>query len=164
MKKFGLIFLGLMVFFSCEKNQNQAIGERYFEIYAQREDLNAFKSFYNDTIEYENVILQTGLAPIATDELIVTNFSWNDKQMVYENGKILEVSSLISNDTLIVAHGRFMPYQYQGFQIPSMQFTTWLFLDDQKKIKKQIDWFNYPIEDIIQAYQMRQSLNIKAGQ
>ena len=44
-----------------------------------------------------------------------------------------------------------------------MKFTTWLFLDKNKKIKKQIDWFNYPIEDIIQAYQMKQSMNFSTA-
>ncbi len=158
----GLTFFALILITSCSESKNE-LGEKYFETYTLRNDFNRFKSFYNDTILYENVVLQTGLNKISTNELINTNFSWNDKQMVYQNGKILEVESMISNDTLIVASGKFLPYLYQGMQVPEMKFSTWLYLDKNKKIKKQIDWFNYPIEDIIQAYQMKQSMNISSS-
>lgn len=135
------------------------MGKIFFETYALRKDEKLLQSFYNDTIEYENVVLQSGSHPISSLELIRTNFSFNDAQMVYQNDTILRVEQLLSNDTMIVAQGHFLSYQYQGLTIPEMKFTTWLFLDKNKKIKKQVDWFNYPIEDIIQAYQMKQSMN-----
>lgn len=164
MRKIVFSVIALFFFVACRTKDKHEIGEKYFELYAARKDFDAFKSFYNDTIEYENVVLQTGLAPISSQDLILNNFSWNDHQMVYENSKVLTVNQLVSNDTMIVADGFFNPYEYQGMKIPAMKFTTWLFLDHNQKIKKQIDWFNYPIEDIIEAYQMRQSFNIKSGE
>ena len=160
MKNLGLIsFLSVGLLFSCESSDQSQVGKDFFETYALRKDEKLLQSFYNDTIEYENVVLQSGSHPISSLELIRTNFSFNDAQMVYQNDTILRVEQLLSNDTMIVAQGHFLSYQYQGLTIPEMKFTTWLFLDKNKKIKKQVDWFNYPIEDIIQAYQMKQSMN-----
>ena len=164
MKNTAPIFLlSVGLFFSCETSNQSQIGKDFFETYALRKDEKILQSFYNDTIEYENVVLQSGLHPISSVELIRTNFNFNDAQMVYPNDTILRVEQLMSNDTMIVAQGYFLPYQYQGLTIPEMKFTTWLFLDKNKKIKKQIDWFNYPIEDIIQAYQMKQSMNFSTA-
>ncbi|MFV0218949.1 hypothetical protein OBK23_04555 [Empedobacter falsenii] len=68
----------------------------------------------------------------------------------------MKVNELFSNDSIIMANGEFSPYTYNGMKFPAMKFTTYLYLDQNSKIKKQVDWFNYPIEDIIELYQLQQ--------
>jgi hypothetical protein len=37
----------------------------------------------------------------------------------------------------------------------------WLELDKDLKIKKQTDWFDYPMEEMIEAYQIKRNLEIE---
>jgi hypothetical protein len=58
----------------------------------------------------------------------------------------LTVTSLVVSDTVAVARGRVNPFYYDGYLMDidwGMDFTIWLYFDDQLKIKRQIDWFEY---------------------
>jgi len=154
------IGLSLIACSKNQKNETEEIAKRYFEVYSARKDYNQLKSFYNDSVQYENVIQNTNLNLYETGYLLNQIFSFNDKSMVYDEGKMIKVDQIISNDSMAVVYGTFNSYTYNGFKFTPMKFTTYLFFDQNKKIKKQIDWFNYPIGDLIELYQLEQSKSI----
>jgi hypothetical protein len=155
--------LGLLLlvgFVSCDKNsssKNDELGKRFFDIYSSRKDYSKMLSFYNDSISYENVAHSAGSSYLEPRYLLSEIIRWNDQTMQYENNKLLKVNELFTNDSMIIANGEFSSYTYNGQKFPPMKFTTYLYLDKNSKIKKQVDWFNYPIEDIIELYQLQQS-------
>ena len=152
-----LILTNLVSCNSNSSNKNDELGKRFFENYSTRADYKKMLSFYNDSLVYENVAQYSGASTIDPRYLLNEIMRWNDTTMQYENNQLLEVKELFSNDSMIIANGEFSAYTYNGMNFPSMKFTTFLYLDENSKIKKQVDWFNYPIEDIIELYQLQQS-------
>lgn len=142
---------------SGSSSKNEELGKRFFENYSARKDYNKMLSFYNDSLVYENVAQYSGGANVDPRYLLNDIIRWSDNTMQYENNKLLNVKELFSNDSMIIANGEFSAYTYNGIKFPPMKFTTYLYLDKNSKVKKQVDWFNYPIEDIIELYQLQQS-------
>lgn len=141
---------------SSSASKNDELGKRFFENYSSRKDYKKMLSFYNDSLVYENVAQYSGGSTVDPRYLLNDIIRWSDQTMQYENNKLLKVNELFSNDSMIIANGEFSPYTYNGMKFPAMKFTTYLYLDQNSKIKKQVDWFNYPIEDIIELYQLQQ--------
>ena len=155
---FGVLSFAFLA--SCQSgssSKNDELGERFFEIYSAQKDYKKLISFYNDSLVYENVAQYSGASTVDPRYLFSEIIRWDDKTMQYENNKLLNVKELFTNDTMIIANGEFSAYTYNGIKYPPMKFTTYLYLDKNSKIKKQVDWFNYPIEDIIELYQLQQS-------
>ena len=153
--------------FSCKNEQNtkgKEVAEKYFETFANRTDYNQIKSFYNDSVEYENVIQNTSVLNFETGYLLNEIYGWNDKALVYENNKVVKVNEIISNDSVVIVNGQFNSYTYNGFEFSPMKFTTYLYFDKDYKIKKQVDWYNYPIGDLIELHQLEQSKSINVDQ
>lgn len=160
MKKLVYILLPILLW-SCEKvkeNETQKIAERFFKTYSERKELEKMVSFYSNVFQYENVNFESD----ATDVRFLYQelYGWNDKNMVYPGESIL-VEQILSNDSTIVAKGTTMPYYYNGKEVNGTRFVIWLELDKDKKIVRQTDWFNYPMNEIIEAYQLKNSMNIK---
>lgn len=153
---------------SCNKNESQnkakEVAEKYFESFADRKNYNQMKSFYNDSVQYENVIQNTTVLNLETGYLLNNIYSWNDKSIVYENNKAVTVNNIIANDSVVVVNGEYNKYTYKGFQYSPMRFTTYLYLDKNYKIIKQVDWYNYPLGDLLELYQLEQSKSIKVDQ
>lgn len=163
MKNF-IIAIGIgLALISCNQtstNKTEEIAQRYFDVYSARQDYNQLKSFYNDSVQYENVIQNTSLNQYEIGYLLNQIFSFNDKSMVYDDGKMINVEQIVSNDSMAIVNGTFNSYTYNGFKFTPMKFTTYLYFDENHKIKKQVDWFNYPIGDLIELYQLEQSKSI----
>lgn len=159
-----LLLVGASIIFSCQKksdnSKTEEIARKYFEVYSARADYNQMKSFYNDSVLYENVIQNTSLNKYESGYVLNTLFAFNDKDLAYENNQMFTVDEYISNDSMVVVNGHFNTYSYNGFQFSPMKFTTYLYFDENYKIKKQVDWFNYPIGDLIELYDLEQSKNI----
>lgn len=159
-----LLLAGVSLLFSCQnKGTNAKIedtAKKYFEVYSNRSDYNQMKSFYKDSVEYENVIQNTNLNKFETGYLLNQIFAFNDKELSYEGGKMFKVDEIISNDSMAIVNGHFNSYTYNGFTFAPMKFVTYLYFDKENKIKKQIDWFNYPIGDLIELYQLEQTKEI----
>lgn len=152
---FFILFVGCNSF--NKKKDNQELAQHFFENYASRKDYKKMLSYYNDSIIYENATQSSGEAVVDPRYLLNDIIRWDDKTMEYKNNKMLEVKELFSNDSVIIANGEFSEYSYNGQKFAPMKFTTYLYLDKNSKIKKQVDWFNYPIEDIIELYQLQQN-------
>jgi len=153
--------------FSCqnkEQPKTQEIAMKYADVLAARKDFNQIKSFYQDSVKYENIIQNTNELKLETGYFLEHIVNFNDKALVYEGDKMIKVNEVIANDSVAVINGEFNSYTFQGFQFLPMKFTTHLYFDKDFKIKKQVDWFNYPIGDIIEQYQLQQSGGFKIDQ
>ena len=167
MKTKILLLTATSILFACQNNKESKIDDiarKYFDVYSERADYNQMKSFYNDSVEYENVIQHTDVIKYETGHLLNDVFAFNDRELSYEGGKMFNVEEVISNDTMAIVNGHFNSYTYNGFTFAPMKFTTYLYFDKNNKIKKQVDWFNYPIGDLIELYQLEQSKTINIDQ
>jgi len=116
-------------------------------------------SFYAKNFHYENVSFQSE----ADDPkyLYETFYNWSDPNFRFDGKETIRVDEILSNDSTIVAKGTTMPYTYNGKSVEGTRFVIWLELDKELKIKKQTDWFDYPMSEIIEAYQLKRNLKIE---
>lgn len=151
------IFILLAVSCSTESNNHQ-LGERFFEIYSKRAEIDKMLSFYADEFEYENI----GFSSSTNDPKFLYEdfYGWKNPAIKYESENSITVTEILSNKYSIVAKGYTMPYLYNGNYVEGNRFVIWLELDDNSRIIKQTDWFDYPMSEIIEAYQLKQSISI----
>lgn len=155
-----LIILLSGILFSCtSENKNQKVGERFFETYSERKDIEKMQSFYADEFHYQNI----GFGAETNDAkfLFENIYGWKDPAFKYSTTQTLEVSKIVSNDSTIVATGNTLPYTYNGKEVEGTKFVIWLDLDENSKITKQTDWFDYPMEEIIEAFYLKNSMKIE---
>lgn len=160
MKKFILMLISLLMLSACEKsNPTQKIGERYFEIYSKRKELDKMVSFYADDFQYENIAIE-----VETNDynyLFDHLYGWSDPSFQFEQTESIQIERIISNDSTIVGIGNTLPYSYNGNKVEGNRFVIILELDQNKKIKKQIDWFDYPMNEIVEAFYLKQNIKIE---
>lgn len=161
MKKFLFVLIPWMMF-SCnsvQENPNQELGKRFFDTYSKRKEIDKMLSFYSDKFEYENLVFES-----ETDNsrfLFEEFYGWKDPNFIYENPETIHVDEILASDSTIIGKGITMPYTYNGREIAGTKFVIVLELDKDRKIKKQTDWFNYPMAEIIEAYHLKTSMEIK---
>lgn len=157
-----LIALIPLVLFSCQQggnNQTQQIGERFFDTYSKRKEVDKILSFYAADFEYENLIFES-----ETEDsrfLYEQFYGWKDPNFVYATPETIQLDEILSSDSTIVAKGSTLSYTYNGREVEGTRFVIVLELDKDKKIKKQTDWFNYPMAEIIEAFHLKNSMQIK---
>jgi len=160
MKKVFFLFILAGFLFSCQtESKTEEIGKRFFEIYSKRKEVDKMVSFYAGNFQYENVNFRSE----ANDPkfLYESFYNWSDPNFKFAGTETIKLESLLTNDSTIVAKGITMPYQYKGNQVEGTRFVIWLELDKDLKIKKQTDWFDYPMEEIIEAYHIKRNLEIE---
>lgn len=157
-KLFALLTVSLLL--SCGKeSKTQQIGENFFETYSQRSEMDKMLSFYADKFEYKNVAFESE----ANDPKFLYEefYGWKDPKFKFESKQTIQIEEIISNDSSIVARGKTTPYTYNGIKVKGNDFVIWLDLDKNYKIKRQTDWFDYPMNEIIEAWQLKNSFEIK---
>ncbi len=159
MKKLILLCLA-WCFISCGgENKTKEIGERFFETYSKRKEIDKMVSFYAEDFHYENI----GFESEADDPrfLYESFYGWSDPNFRFNNPETVQVDEIISNDSTIVAKGKFMAHSYRSRAVEEMRFVILLELDQDLKIKKQTDWFDYPMSEIIEAYYLKQNMKVE---
>lgn len=160
MTKRILILLAFSLMLSCSKeNKTLEIGKTFFETYSDRAALDKMLSFYAKDFEYKNIAFESE----ANDPKFLYEdfYGWKDPNFKYETKHSIEITEIVSNDSTIIASGKTMPYTYNGVKVKGNDFVIWLDLDKDYKIKKQTDWFDYPMNEIIEAWQLKNSFEIK---
>lgn len=158
-----LLFIILpFVLFSCntpKNNSNQDLAKRYFDTYSKRKEADKMLSFYSNVFQYENISFESE----TQDPKFLINdiYGWGEKGIVYEGEESIQLEEILSNDSTIVAKGVTLPYTYNGREVEGTRFVIWLELDKDKKIVRQTDWYNYPMAEIIEAFHLKNSMQIK---
>src|SRR5690554_6531258 len=155
MKKLIVLFAGLILI-SCnpiKESQTQKLAERYFETFSARKETQKMLSFYAEDFTYENIAFQS---EINDPKFLFDQFyGWQNSNFKFETNKTIEISQILTNDSTIVARGTTLPYTYNGNTVNGNRFVIYLELDKDLKIKKQTDWFDYPMEEIVEAFQLK---------
>lgn len=159
MKRIIFLLLG-MVMFSCSSVSNKDhFGENFFETLSSRQNPEKMLSFYSNSFEYRDMIFHSETND--PEYLIKTIYGWDNPGFQYEGGKMFSIEEIVSNEFTVVAKGKTMPYVYNGNRVEGVEFVIWLDLDEDSRIKGQTDWYNYSTADILEAQQIRNSLEIK---
>ena len=129
----------------------------YFQTFADRTDWDKLCSFYRADMQFEDITLQLNLDSLWQFKRF---YNWEGEgeafQKLTPEQDHLTIYSLVTNDSVAVARGRVNPFKYYGEHIDidwGMEFTIWLYFDDDLKIRKQIDWMEYDpdtLEAVIQ--------------
>ena len=152
-------FLANILFlFSCEVQQNEPIqlsrsqqvemkAKEYFDTFAERTDWEKLCSFYREDLLFQDIALQLNLDSLWKFKRF---YNWDGEgdsfKKLSPEQKHLNLETLAVNDSVAVARGRINPFYYNGNLVDvtwGMEFTIWLYFDQDLKIKRQIDWMEY---------------------
>lgn len=121
--------------------------QAYFATYAERSDWEHFCSFYREDLHFHDVILQLQLDSLWKFKRF---YQWDQEgdrfRKLSPEQQHLQIESLLTDDSTAVARGRVNPFYYDGYLIDSewgMEFTIWLYFDEDFRIRRQIDWIEY---------------------
>ena len=96
-------------------------------------------------MEFEDVLLQIKLDSLWKFKRF---YNWPDTafQKLFPEQEHLNIKNLVVNDSMAVVRGNLNPFFWHGQKIDvewGMDFTIWLYFDENLKIQKQIDWMEY---------------------
>ena len=128
-------------------NQIEQRAKAFFTTFSERTDWDKLCAFYREDMEFVDVMLQLQLDSLWQFKRF---YNWDGEgerfKKLTPDQDHLELYSLVANDSIAVGRGRVNPFYYDGHLIDTdwgMEFTIWLYFDDQLKIIKQIDWMEY---------------------
>ncbi len=117
------------------------IAQRFFEVYAERQDFEALMDFYDDAAVLEDMIY----GHYAHNKADIRAFlNWSDPKFYLAEGRpALEISSMTAQGSRVVAQGAFQPFSYDQKPHGPWRFVIILEFNEQGKIRREIDWINY---------------------
>lgn len=152
--------LAAVLMFSCSTDsKNQKTAELYFDVLSKRKELDKILSFYGDEFQYENVSFES--VTNNPQFLIGEIYGWRDQGIQYATPESMQIDEILTGEFSIVAKGRTLDYTYNGLKVEGSRFVIWLDLDQNGKIIRQTDWFDYPMEEIIEAFELKKSMRIE---
>lgn len=130
------------------EEQVEQTAKDFFATFSEREDWEKFCSFYREDLYFEDLSLQIKLDSFWKFKRF---YNWEAEgfKKLTPNQEHLSIESLVVNDSIAVARGHLNPFYYHGELIDEewgMEFTIWLYFDENLKIKRQIDWMEYAPE------------------
>jgi len=144
-----------------ENSPTRKAAEAFFDTYAQRRNWAKLLYFYREDMVFEDIALQI---QIQGKENFKSFYNWEDPnfQKLSEDQAHLVLHDLIVQGNKAVARGYFNPFMWNGELQEwkwGSEFTIWLFFDDNQKIRKQIDFIEYPdavLEDVIRSFRRQE--------
>ena len=129
----------------------------YFKTFSERKDWEKLLSFYRDDLQFHDIYLHLELDSLWQFKRF---YNWPDTgfHKLSPEQEHLAIESLVVEDSTAVVRGHLNPFYYYGQLIDSdwgMEFTIWLYFDQNLKIKRQVDWFEYDpsvVESVLTRY------------
>jgi len=129
----------------------------YFSTFSERKDWDKLLSFYRSDLQFQDIALHLELDSLWQFERF---YNWPDTgfQKLSPEQQHLAIESLVVQDSTAVVRGHLNPFKYYGALIDSdwgMEFTIWLYFDENLKIARQVDWFEYDptvVESVLTRY------------
>lgn len=157
------LLIGFLLF-SCQQTESskskevRAVAERFFQGLGERGEVEKMYSFYSEVVEYEDPIFDEKYYKV--DEIYQLRYNWFDKDVLYTQKPALVLKNLVVNDSVAIGSGYFHPYYYKDQAQESLPFVIQLEFDENNKIFRQTDWFDYPLKDMSEAYQIKSQLKL----
>lgn len=139
----------------------EKVARDFFATFAARDDWEKMLSFYRYDMQFEDVTLQI---KVFNKEDFKDFYNWSDPsfQKLSPDQKHLVLDDLVVTGNIAAGRGHFNPFFWHG-QLQEWkwgsEFTIWLYFDEQLKIKRQIDFIEYPddiLEDVVRGYREAQ--------
>lgn len=129
----------------------------YFNTFSERKDWDKLLSFYREDLQFHDIYLHLELDSLWQFERF---YNWPDTgfHKLSPEQEHLSIESLVVEDSTAVVRGHLNPFYYYGKLVDSdwgMEFTIWLYFDENLKIKRQVDWFEYDpsvVESVLTRY------------
>ena len=154
---FGIILGGSQLSCESQPDQGSAVPTRqqaveqkareFFTTFAQRHDWDKFCSFYREDLEFQDIILQIQLDSLWQFKRF---YNWDGEagnfRKLTPDQPHLTLETLVANEEVAVARGHLNPFYYYDKLVDTdwgMDFTIWLYFDEDLLIRKQVDWFEY---------------------
>ena len=122
------------------------VATEYFATFAERADWEKLLSFYSPDLQFEDIVLQMKLESF---EDFKEFYDWPnpDFEKLSPDQQHLVVETLATyGNRVAVARGHLNPFMWQGELVDpptGLEFTIWLYFDENLKIIRQIDWMEY---------------------
>lgn len=151
-------FVLLLIFWQCHsaiptsdtepttyESQVRQTAVDYFQTFSERKDWNKLLSYYRADLQFHDIMLHLELDSLWQFERF---YNWPDTgfQKLSPDQQHLAIESLVVEDSTAVVRGHLNPFYYYGKKMDSdwgMEFTIWLYFDEDLKIKRQVDWMEY---------------------
>ncbi len=126
--------------------------KRFFDFYKTRDNWEGFQDLYADDMVFEDVIFRFTY----NKKEFIDFYNWPDSLLSKhpDYPEVLVLQDLALTDSSAVGRGYFTPFYYDGRlhdDWRNMQFTMWLYFNQEGKITKHIDWIEYPPDFLKQA-------------
>ena len=109
--------------------------------YSQRSDFNALMSFYDDDVQFDDIIYGNSFKNKAE---LRDFLNWNKGEFQALSGeRILTITSQTIGNNTAVTEGYFHKFSYNGHTLGPWLFVIIHEFDNDNKIIKQTDWINY---------------------
>lgn len=152
MKRFFLLFLLVMACTSPGKETSDAREKAviFFDTYKARNDWQAFQDLYAEDLIFEEVIFRYTY----NKEEFVNFYNWPDPLLEKhpDYPEVLVLEDLTTTDSTAVGRGYFTPFYYDGKlygDAENLRFAIALHFNEEGKIKRHIDFIEYPPEFLI---------------
>lgn len=157
MKQIILISIISLTHITCsdvDNNSIERIVDEYYEIYNKRQSIDKFLGFYDNEIEFEDIIIGDKIKG-KTDLRKFLN--WENPDFIMLESNILKITEKIIDGNKAVIKGYFTKFQWGQIEFGPMHFTTILVFNGSGKIIKQVDWINY--SSVLVNYNERKNSN-----
>lgn len=142
-----LLFL-MLCSISCsgpQESTTEKAARVFFEHYKTRNNWEGFQQLYAEDMVFEDVIFQYTY----DKEAFVKFYNWPDPQLRKhpDYPEVLILEDLAFTDSSAVGRGYFTPFYYADVLYADtlhMRFTMWLYFTEEGKIRKHIDYIEYP--------------------
>ncbi|MDR2121679.1 MAG: hypothetical protein LBP34_01005 [Flavobacteriaceae bacterium] len=168
MKKIITLFLISISLVACDSSlkqkKNIKTAEEFYKTYADRKDVKKLMDFYSDlNPQWMDAVSQSPITEGKENIKEMHSRNWEDKNYKKHQDYPLAVTvkEILANDSVVAVSGKYNPYYYNGNLINEMKFTAWLYFDKEGKIKKQIEWMQYSIDDLQYIINFKQNAQIQ---
>jgi hypothetical protein len=122
----------------------------FFDTYAERQDWDAFCSFYREDLQFKDVLLQLELDSLWKFKRF---YNWPDTNFakLSPEQKHVEIHTMVVQDSIVTAYGHFNPFYWYDQKIEEpwgMEVVFVLHFDQDQKIIRQVDWIEYAPETL----------------
>ncbi|MDR1876212.1 MAG: hypothetical protein LBQ84_01165 [Flavobacteriaceae bacterium] len=165
MKKAIILLFISISFIQCnslEHKKNIKTTEEFYNICADRKDVNKLIELYSDSNPQWIDAVARSLVEGKENIKSLYEASWEDNNYKKHQDypKTIALEEILANDSVVVVSGQYNPYYYNGNLVAETKFTAWLYFNKDGKIKKHIEWMQYSVNDLQDIINFKQSAEI----
>ena len=146
--RFSALIIWVLPLIACTDQHGSRTGklaETFFDHYETRSDWQGFLELYADDMVFEDVIFRYTY----DKERFINFYNWPDPSLKKhpDYPEVLVLKDLAITDSSAVGRGYFNPFYYDNVfyaDTAHMRFTMWLYFNKEGKIKRHIDYIEYP--------------------